>query len=240
VACATPAAAERLSAGSPLAPNEVLLETGGGAVVRSPATRATMTISVHVSDMDGAAGQAVALAVERVRAAARSAGARPQDIDVSTHSSRGVGMEAAPHADLRVVDVDESGGFASARVAIVLDQPRNAAALAATVEEIDGVVGAETTYSIPDRAPSRRAARERAIQNARFNAESYAAAMNMRVVRLLRVSDLERTHNDPFGMLDAADVRAVLLRNSGDGTGGGDPEVASFAVVAVDFALAPR
>jgi uncharacterized protein YggE len=78
-----------------------------------------------------------------------------------------------------------------------------------------------------------------AIRRARADADAYAATMNMRVARVLRV-----TERGGFDMMSAmVGIDSVLTRQMEarmGGRGRSSGQIETVALVGVDFALAPR
>jgi uncharacterized protein YggE len=87
------------------------------------------------------------------------------------------------------------------------------------------------TYALSDDQAARRAARAAAIVNARGDAEAQAAAMNMRVVRLVRITD--RVTPDTLQILMRGGP--AMLRPD---TSASNVDV--VVTVGADFTLAPR
>lgn len=254
---AIPAAAR---AQAPLAPGEVLLELGSIGARTVPADLATMNVGVGGSGETEAAARAdLDARYRRVIAAARQAGVPAAAI------SEG---EPSHIADLRTFDVMEEPpppmeeppsppGSApvdaraaapsrprppthyASRSAIVrvTDMARVGAiraALAAAAESEPG--SAMAVYSLTDSRAARQAARAQALAAIRADAEAYAASLGMRVARIVRVT--ERTGVGLLPQLALGEA-ATMRQFFGPGQGR-EPNITVFAVVGVDFALAPR
>ncbi len=243
-----PAAAQVSTA--PLALGEVLLETGAVGTSTVPADLATINVAFSGSGQTDAAARAdLDARYQRIVAAARGAGIAASAI--SRNAPDGV-------ADLRTFDVMEEppplpeGGAATAGVPVprpvpphyfsgmavvrVTDMTRMTALRGALDTAADSEPGnARTVYSLTDSRAARQAARAQALAMARADAESHAASLGMRVARIVRVS--ERTG---FGMLPQLLGDSRLQRGPFGPGENHDPEITVFAVVGVDFALAPR
>jgi hypothetical protein len=88
-------------------------------------------------------------------------------------------------------------------------------------------------FSLSDERPARRAAERAAIEEARAEAENYAAASGRRLGRLLRISD-RRTQTD-------SDDEMIIVTGSSIRRTPIEPgEITTRTTVHVDFALAPQ
>ncbi len=228
-----------------LVPGEVLLEVDGLGIVHTPASSATITANLNCTgtSRDDALRNLDA-EIARVTAAARAAGAAPNDIVVRSRRA----------AELRLpfdgVEPTLPGGgeaaatssyTAQATIVIRLRDVNRAAALAETAGASDPVqmfagFGNNPMYEHADDRAARREARQRAISSARADAEAYADAVGMRIVRMIRIT--ERAGFDFVGMLATereAESRFGWLRAPR-----GEAQVETRAVVGVDFVLGPR
>lgn len=244
ILAALPAAAQAASpvALPQLAPGEVLLETDGYAAVRTPATSATITATLYGRGATEAeAVRALQAEVEAFTAAARQAGAGASDIRVE--------METATSGELRTFDIDgvpdvsdaeaQNRCVAQARVTARVRDTSRARALHVRFGGAGDIVmlgygGPE--YHLDDDSAARREARVQAIASARADAEAYAAAAGMRIVRILRITD--RAGLDFAQML-------VTERGATDRFGprygrAADTMVETVAIVGVDYVLASR
>lgn len=247
VLIAVPAAADSPATLPPLAPGEVLLEVSAYGVARSPATSAIFTAQIRANAAsEEEARRNVTSAVAQITTAARAAGATAADIVAGPVSSDRSFVDLYNTID---VDMNSAASTDEARVAhyahstvtITLRNPAAAPALRGTLSAIDGVDVERVQYRLDDDRAARRTARGEAIRNARTDAETYAAAMNMRIVRVLRVT--ERTGFDSLPMALTEDN--ALARGMRDGPGGiigqnrESGEIETYAVLGVDYALAP-
>jgi uncharacterized protein YggE len=243
---AVPATADSPASLPPLAPGEVLLEISAYGVARPPATSATFTArSSADAESDEEARRTVADRIARVTTAARGAGVAAGDILAGpVETDRSYGALYANSMDMNVTDGFDSGTpsySASATVTFVSRTPSAAPGLARSLSAIEGVEPGTAQYRLDDDRAARRTARAEAIRNARTDAESYAAAMGMRIVRVLRVT--ERTGFDSLPI--ALTEENVLARGLREGPGGlvhrsdESGEIETYAIVGVDYALAP-
>ena len=195
-----------------------------------------MTISAGAVTTGGTvreASQANAVLMNRLIEAIRSQGITPQDM-------RTVDMRIAARFDER--DRERAGdeqrrpriiGYvASNRLRVRLRDLNRASALldallAAGANDVSGPV-----FELSDPAPARRLARQRAVEEARREAEDYAAALGMRVTRVLRVSER--------GAGLGGDNNIVVTGSRIMPTPLEPGEVETEVQVWVDFALAPR
>ena len=240
-----PVAAESAVRLPPLAPGEVLLEVDGIGIVRTPATAATVTtVVLGHGGTRREAEQSLAAEVERVRTAARAAGATDADIGVD---STGVDdltrmVVVADRIEAASEGRDHSVEIAN-RITIRLRNPGHAAELHDRLNPSSSYGRlSQPVYEIADPAAARRQARNAALGQARADADAYAEALGMRVVRILRAT--ERAGFDYLGTL-LTDPEAIdYVSNLGPGYlyYGRTPraEVATAAVVGVDYVLAPR
>ena len=241
---AVPASADSPVTLPPLAPGEVLLETNAIGITTSPATSARISLTVSAEAASEAdARRAAATAIQRVTAAARAAGVPAADIDasdinVSAAMSDMYNMTMDP-TEMNAMEASgmENAHYASATVVIRMRNAGATPALHRSLNAIENVDASIPEYSLDDDSAPRRAARAEAVRKARADAESYAAALGMRLSRVLRVT--ERTGLDFLGMAFSESNTAMRTfrdyeRSMAEG------QVMTFVVVGVDYALAPR
>jgi hypothetical protein len=126
---------------------------------------------------------------------------------------------------------------ASSTVVIRMRRAASTQALHRALDAIDNVSVAVPEYTLDDDAAARRSARADAVRRARTDADSYAAAMNMRIGRVLRVT--ERTGVDMLGMaLSESNTAMRTFRDYERSVAEG--EVMTMVVIGVDYALAPQ
>jgi uncharacterized protein YggE len=244
---AAPAAAESAVHLAPLARGEVLLEVAGGGVIRTPASAATITTSAYGYGGNAQEAQRrLAQDTERLRSAAAAAGATPADIRVEPVAVTDEIRMRAMVERMEAGTAEGGDGFADAasRITIRLRNPALAAELNARLNDLPAETFGRLTppvYEIADPVSARRQARSAALEQARADADAYAEALGMRVVRTLRVTDREGF--DFLGLLltDQAALDYVSgLEPSYYRPGPRRAEVATAAVVGVDYVLAPR
>ena len=100
-----------------------------------------------------------------------------------------------------------------ARMEIVIRNFDRVAAVQQTLIEQGIYSGGVPVYTLADAAAARRQARAQAMRQARADAEAYAASLDMRVVRIVRIT--ERTGLDMLAML--ATEPDTLTRMFGSG-----------------------
>jgi uncharacterized protein YggE len=241
VIASVPAAADGPISLPPLAPGEVLLEVSAAGTVSTPATSATIAVDVSGDgDDDRAARRMLDERLEQVRAGARAAGAAAADISVG--SVRTGTPEVEFFNDLGAAGMNtmtSDGGRASAAVTIRLRSVAGVEPLRDRLGLIDGVSVGEAQYALDDDSAARRQARADAIRRARADADAYAATMNMRIVRVLRV-----TERGGFDLMSAMfgneSLFARQMEGRMSGRGRSSSRIETVALVGVDFALAPR
>jgi uncharacterized protein YggE len=244
-------AAQGPAATPPLAAGEMLLEVNALGNVTARADRATMTVVITADGATEAEARRDAEAkVRRLTAALRAAGVAEADIRTRPVSTT-VNLELVTTVD---TSMDMADAPANAAAAVVEDSqpPQPSASASASMEIVVRDLGrieavqaafategmppfAPTTYALNDASVPRRLARAQALRTARADAEAYAAALNMRVVRIVRVT--ERIGLDGLGLfISEADSLARLFGPMG----ARGPEIPTMVAVGVDFALAPR
>jgi uncharacterized protein YggE len=239
----------------PLAPGEVLLEVNGFGVVTSRADRATMSFTVTGSDeTEAAARAAIERNVAEIRTMLRARGIADADIQVQPITTYNIAtadvamsnaMDAAAGAmnDSMEATVDVNatealpGASANALTEVVVRNVDRVPAIQTALMERGIYATSAITYALNDDSAPRRQARMQAMQKARADAETYAASLNMRVARVVRVT--ERLGLDLLGMAanESQMVAQVFSPAALRATG---PQVQTMVVVGVDFALAPR
>lgn len=229
LACSTPASAQ--SAPPPaLGPGEILLEVDTVGTFKSPPDRARIYVVVKSKGESAAKARAAnAALIQRVRAAAQSAGVAPGDVRPSTRGWRlgfigNEAFDASLPAAMRV-----AGETETSTLEIHLKDASRVEAVRAAVEQAgaDQVTG--PVYDLAEDSAAHRAAKQDAVSRARLEADDYARALGMRVVRILRVSERVAPSN-PEDM----DMMYVAM-----GLGGASAdEIETRIRIAIDFALA--
>jgi uncharacterized protein len=221
----------------PLAPGELLLELGSIGMATAPADAASLTVTLDVEGATHAlARDALQILERRATEAARGAGVPAARISrriVPTYEVTNVAMEegAAPVVP-RPSPAYRAGTILTVRIPEIarLEPVRRALGAVASARVSDAA------YTLSDPSPARRAARVEALARIRADAEAYAAALNMRVLRIVRIT--ERTGSDMFGL--AISEGPALMRRGFDPDRQGDPDIHVAVMVGVDFALGPR
>lgn len=245
ILAAGPASADGPVSLPQLAAGEALLEVNAVGIVSSPATSATIVVNLRAeAATQEDARRALAGQAARVGAAARAVGVAAADIGVTPTGSgvspaaesgmdMDMGMGNAAHA----VETTAAGEtyYAGSRVEIRLRDAARAQGLYRSLESLDAGTVAAPVYDLDNDSAARRAARAAAIANARADAESYAAALGMRVQRILRVT--ERTGLDFMGMAlsESNTVMRTMRRMESSSR---NAQVDTFVLVGVDFVLA--
>jgi uncharacterized protein YggE len=241
VVAAVPAAADGPISLPPLAPGEVLLEVSAAGTVSTPATSATIALDVSADgDDDRAARGMLDMRLEQVRAAARAAGAAAADISVGSVRTGAAEIDFFNDLGAGAMNTMTSdGGRARATVTIRLRGVAGVEPLRDRLGLIDGASVGEPRYALDDDSAARREARADAVRRARADADAYAATMNMRIVRVLRV-----TERGGFDLMSAMfgneSLFARQMEGRMSGRGRSDGRIETVALVGVDFALAPR
>lgn len=229
-----------------LRPGEVLLEVQAVGEVRSAPDEATIGAGVVTQAPTArAAIEANNVTMQRLVAAIRAAGIeggalRTRELSVRPRYSRpprrtdGRGDDPDDFAP-RIVGYDASNRVAAelrdtARLPALLDAMTGAGA-----NQIDG-----PNFALADPRPAGLLARQRAVAEARAQAETLAAAAGMRIARTLRISErggsgryLEQTGYD-------APPNAEEITVTGSRVPVEVGEITTRAQVSIDYALVPR
>lgn len=197
----------------------------------------TMTISAGTVTTGATAAEAVAAnttLAERLIAAIRGAGIESRDV-------RTAHFEVRPTFEGERRGRDEDGpppriiGYVvSNTLAVRLRDLDDAPTLISRLFEAGANSVRGPVFTLSDDRAARRAAERRAIEEARAEAENYAAALGHRLGRLLRVSDrrawTERL-TDQVVVVSGSRVQPTPIEPG---------EIETRAIVFVDFALAPQ
>lgn len=223
-----------------LAVGEVLLELNsmGSATARADSAEIAVFIPVEGDD-EATRTRLYRRAVDRISAAARSAGAEITADELVSYDAmaNAIDVDMNSTVDMNIpteaVYPSSGGGFAIIRLRNVarVDQ------LTQSIQQAGGEITG-TTYRVSDDRAARRQARDNAIAAARAEAEAYAASLGMRVGRIARVT--ERTQLDFFEMMmtgGSETMNAAMAQAVGVSDG---RDVQSLARVGVDFILVPR
>jgi uncharacterized protein YggE len=223
---------------APLAAREVLLEVDAVGKVSNPADVATVTIPVSLSRPSASeARKAAAAQAERIVAALRAAGVASADMRAYEPSHRRFGfagneaMEAPGEVGAALADIQPKA--ASRTIEVRLRDPATFDRLREAAEVAGAGNVAGPVYTLSDEAPARAAAKADAIAKARQQADAYARTLNMRVGRILRVS--ERGSPNVFSVQQMQGWMQEMMGKSGPDDG----RVETTVTVSVDFALVP-
>lgn len=236
---------------APLAPGQVLLELNAtGSVV----TRADSVTLVIRAAGEGAtvqeANEAAQREAARIAGVARANAGAGASVEIGTEQTLPA-YEAAEMAAMDAMNaaVAEMNEMAMDENSMGMEMPqRMHAAVPVTVRLRDisrvealrqalfssavTTLASEPVYALADPASAQREARTRAIAAARSEAESYANALGMRVVRIARVT--ERLGFDFAAMIMGEQrMRRQFEENH-------SPDIETSVSIGVDFALAPR
>ncbi|MDP8994945.1 MAG: SIMPL domain-containing protein [Pseudomonadota bacterium] len=238
------AAALMLAAGAPAAaqnarlelnPGETLLEVEATGTHRSRPDLMVITAGVVTTgDTASEALAANSVLARRVIEAVRTRGVAPADIHTTDLRIQPRFDESDRHrAEAEDRRPRIVGYIATNRVELTLRDLRGAPEL------LDALLGAGAndvsgpSFGLVDEVPAVRAAQAHAVRLARQEAEAYAEALGLRVVRVLRVSERQRYSEN---------VNAITV--SGSRVGPPPPvepgEIETQVQVWVDYAMAPR
>jgi len=228
----------------PLAAGEVLLEVNALGFVTTRADRATLGFNITGSGETEAAARAAAERnVAEVRAMLRTQGVADADIRVqpiTAYADSMVAMEAnAMSMDMTDTNTPEPAPSASAnaQTEITVRNVDRVPAIQAALMERGFFAVSGAAYALNDDSVPRRQARAQAVQKARADAEAYAASLNMRVVRVVRVT--ERLGLDLL-TLAGSEIELVTRIFSPLTFRANGGQVPTVVAVGVDYALAPR
>jgi uncharacterized protein YggE len=237
----------------PLAPGEVLLEVNALGFVTTRADQATMSFTITGSgETEAAALTSVGGSIAEIRAMLRGQGIADADIRIQPATAYASDtMEAAAmnamtsmedeNATITAEDANAMaavpGASANAQTEILVRNVDRVPAIQSALMERGIYATSGVVYALNDESVPRRQARTQAMQKARADAEAYAASLNMRVARVVRVT--ERLGLDLLGMA-ANESRMVTQIFSPGAMRANGAQVPTTVVVGVDFALAPR
>lgn len=231
---------------APLAANEVLLEINATGSVTTRADLVTLQASVNASGSTPEEARRNAEAqIRRITQAARAAGIATGDIEVgeiNTVANNDMAMMNAAMPDDAMMDANmaapiedmsmPSSAMATAAVTLKLRNVARLDALSNALQQAE-IYAPSQVYSLANPAGPRGDARSRALAQARADAEAYAAALGLRVARVVRVT--ERGGMDFFSMMMNEGAMRRQMNGQQDG-----PDIETMMTLGVDFALAPR
>lgn len=235
----TPLAAHEANAPS-LAPGEVLAQVSGSGSVRSQPEVARFRLVVSARNNDAAKAVAACDAtVQNLKNKLRALGVPDRAITIMPQEMVRVGF-MGNETDTSQATLGESsiaallgagaqGKLATVGVEIELTQMAHLAAVRKIVFELDGVDAQPPILSLLDETSARRSAVAQAVAKAKQEADAYANALGLRVVRITRVFDPETTPQSQLW------PQMIRLMNGGNGN-----EVITYARVGLEAVLAPR
>lgn len=222
---------------APLAANEVLLQIQAVGEAVTPADRVSFNAVLQTSGKDVASARAANEAkFEETMVAVRKAGA-PQLVRVLGNAgSMGiVGNEEmtvfAPEAGDGQV-APPPGKTVRNMISVNGADPKAAGAIRDALEASGATYVQGPNYTLERSAAAQQAARMDAIAKAREEAESYAAALGMRIVRMIRFSNTGERDN----LMDMQQMFRSMAGNAADPM----DRVRTAVTVRVDYALAPE
>jgi len=219
---------------APLGPREILLETSAEGVVRTPADRVSLMVTLRATAATTAAARAgLARSEARVVAAARSAGVAPDDIgEFHPQGPFGqVGNEAIARVSAGQVDGEK---LAFKILEIRVRDRAQIEPLRTALEAAGAADVGDPVYSLTDDGAARQAARDQGLARVRADAEAYARSLNMHVGRIVRLSDR------PSAETASTDMMQSMFQRMMGRSGSSDPMVETSVRIAVDFALDPQ
>jgi uncharacterized protein YggE len=145
-------------------------------------------------------------------------------------------MMEARRAQAEADEAPETKRVGDTTITMELNDAARAETLRSALEGQEGVTLISLNYALSDDRAAGATARREALNAARAEAEDYAAALNMRVVRAVRVT--ERAGFDLFAMMTGV---ATGMEREFAGLGSRtDPDITTLVSIGVDYALAPR
>jgi uncharacterized protein YggE len=218
-----------------LAPGEVLLRVQGEGVYRSRPDLMAITAGVVTTGSTARAALAAnSELANRLIEAVRASGIAARDVQTSNLTVDPQFEEGdRQRAEREDRQPRITGYIARNRLHLTLRDLRRApdivdALFAAGANEVRG-----PHFGHSDPAPALRAARRAAVEAAREEADTYAEALAMRIVRVLRVSERSSFSDEDEGtiIVTGSRIPATPLEPG---------EISTEATVWIDYAMAPR
>jgi uncharacterized protein YggE len=233
---ARPAVAQPVAT-TPLAANEVLLELDATGTDRRPADLARFQVLLMARGVWGAAASAeIEAQAARITAAVRAAGVAAGDVRQVRGNRMGfVGNEMTGDYELPAGTAEQLNhlvNMSSRSLEIVVRDLAAAERVRGALRQVGAGQVIGPLYELSDDAGARDAARPAALGRARADAEAYAAAMGMRVARIVRVGTRPAT--------DSASAIMIAAMTRAQRAGLDEAAVETEVRLAVDVALAPR
>lgn len=235
---AAPAAANDHAA---LLANEVPLQVVGIGKSSVAADRATLTMNISQSGATNAEARAKVQAQGDVLIAElvkRGVPRRSISVDEGVSRMGFVGNEAYPEFQEALA---QAGGApkkierkAALSIKIVLDDLALLPRVRQFLDERNAIIAESPALDLRDDRQARHAAMRDAVQNARAEAEVYADAVGMRLVRVIRISD--PAGESALGA-EYADLMRKMMALKGTTEAG---KVETIVRVNVEYALAPK
>lgn len=227
----SPVAAQAPVPSTTLQPGETLLEVQSVGEVSGMPDRASFTAAVDTQGSTPAAAmEANAAASARLAAAARKAGVEAAALRTSNLSVQPrYRQDRNGNPGDEVIGYRATSRFLLHKMPLAVAEKAVAALIDAGATELQG-----PDFAFADEAPLVRASRADAIRKAQQQAEDYAAALNLRVARVLRVSERASSGGAGQEIVVTGARRGKVLPVLAPG------EQAITTQVWIDFALTPR
>ncbi len=164
--------------------------------------------------------------------------AAPDEEDVAAvaaPTAQGAGTSISPVVRVQIERPQRPSTVSSSLTLTVRDLSR-LDGLNAALERVGAQRNGTPQYAVSDTSAGRRTARTKALAQARADGEAYAAALNMRIVRIARIS--ERGGMDMMGLMFSEMAGAGGLGRGPIQASAG--EVPSYVFLGIDYVLAPR
>lgn len=232
--------AVQVASATPLAAGEVLLQISAQGSVSSAPDRITVTVLLSAAGATSSAARAAAQAkANKVTAALVAAGIPADAISQGPGTSLGfmgdVQLEGLANTLPQVVTGSGTELAMTKRsttsLLIRLSNVGMVARVNSVLDAQDEAMAGRPTMELLKDAPARQAAIADAIKKARADADAYATALGMQVVRFVRVS------NQAANAFDSAAQMVEMFSNRRNSI---ENVVTTDAGVWIDFILAPR
>jgi uncharacterized protein YggE len=219
---------------APLAPGEQLFELSALGVATANADRAVITFTIQGEARDFEEAQ------RRFRARLAELRARLRALGLPADAVRDADSEPPGTIERPLMLTGATpDDFAVGTAVVVRTDPALVAAVNGVLDAMDINDMGQTVYSLSDPASVLRAARLDALSRVRARAEAWAAANNLRVVRLVRLSernatDFSRAVRSEGRILRRGEGASMLFNRQ-------NSVVIDLGIlVGAEFALAPR
>lgn len=219
-----------------LNPREVLLEVEAVGTSHAKADVALVRVPVFSRAETAAKARAAnATLIERISAAARSAGVAPDDIGTADFPGSRLGFvgNEAVAAALQGAESPQPH-VAQEMLEIRLRDPAIFDRLRTALEGAGAVNVLDPGYRLSDELPLYRAAKAEALAQAQAEADSYARSLGMSVGRILRVS--EHADSNPWNL----EAMQEMYRTMTGSDLASAENIEIRVTLSVDFALIPK